>query len=73
LHINSYFIIFGTLKSENINPMRKYLIIIACLLIVGGKSAFAQEIVPNGNFENWDGNNPEGWVALFTIHFFQIM
>jgi hypothetical protein len=51
--------------------MKKYLILIAYLLFLGGKGAFAQEVVPNGDFENWDGINPEGWIGLFNSDDFQ--
>ncbi len=51
--------------------MKKYLLMIASLLIMGGSSAYAQEIVPNGSFENWTGYDPDGWIALFNNDEFQ--
>lgn len=68
---------FSFVNFESINnqlilkPMKKILLLLCCLFIVGAQMAYSQFTIPNSSFETWDGINPEGWIGLFNSDEFQ--
>jgi hypothetical protein len=51
--------------------MKKHLFIIAFFFGLGGMNTFAQDVIPNGSFESWANNLPDGWLSPFSMGGFQ--
>lgn len=51
--------------------MKRYIYMVTALIIMAVYGTKAQDIVPNGSFEDWNNMQPDNWIGTFNLPNFQ--